>query len=322
MSLANSGDQSDEQREYLLEAQFDQMANELSRELSLVEASNETPKQIDACGRSVQEILWTVRFLHRIFARSRTNRFYLERQISESELLRMATRGYPLKLRQAEAEVKNIRDQIPESPTLIQVMAWSGFRWTDLVMKMGFEHHRILEDHSDRKIHQWWPFIEEVAGRGDGSCAKWNYDIQGDNVGQLRRSFASLPKCEWISIEDTWLPISCEQQASVVHNKTQGHHTTASVKKAVKFLLDLISSAALSHSPVQRRTVELLIEYDGRLPIRDLAKESDIDWGVGEHDNAASSLLKRLKQHFAPPFAVRRDCSDIVVTIDGKPVRK
>jgi hypothetical protein len=207
MSLTNSGDQSDEQREHLLDAQFRRMANELERELSGIKIDGELlANQIDASGWAVQEILWTVRFVHRIFARSRTIRFYLRRQISESELLRMATRGYPLKLRQAEAELKNIRDQIPESPTLIQEMKWSGFRWADVVMEMGFEHHRIFERHGDRQIHQWWPFIEEVAGRGDGSSAKWNYDIQEENIGQLRQSLACLPSCKWIPADETRLP--------------------------------------------------------------------------------------------------------------------
>jgi hypothetical protein len=89
----------------------------------------------------------------------------------------------------------------------------------------------------------------------------------------------------------------------------------ARIQQAAKFLNELLASGRVNRATVQRRTVELLIEYDGRLPIRDLANEDAVKWLPDDYDNNTSSLLSRnrLKRHFTGEFGIRTDQRDIVV---------
>lgn len=232
MGLTNSGNQSAEQSEHLLDAQFTRISKELVRELSRVETGKASTKmQIAALEQSLLRIVSTVKFVHKIFARCHYIRILLAAKIPESQLLKTATRGFPLTLRKAEAELKEVLDLIPESPNLVHALKWSDFRWAKVVMEMGLEHHRILEKHSKKKIRHWLPFIDEAAGRGDGTCANWSYDIQGEYVGRLRQSLACLPGCEWISIDkvtvpdspksgDQWITFAFAEQVTAVNRGT------------------------------------------------------------------------------------------------------
>ena len=91
---------------------------------------------------------------------------------------------------------------------------------------------------------------------------------------------------------------------------------------AVPVLQELLDDVISTRAHTQRRTVELLIDYQGRLPIADLAKDDKIDWALEEWDNNVSSLLPRLKKHLRAPWSFVRDDNAVVVTFNRKPIKK
>ena len=92
---------------------------------------------------------------------------------------------------------------------------------------------------------------------------------------------------------------------------------------ALIFLRELLDSGKLSRATVQKKTVALLIEYEGRLPIRDLGKEEGVGWSLEQYDNNTSTLLSRsrLGKHFSGRFGIKTENREIIVTVDGKPAR-
>ena len=112
-----------------------------------------------------------------------------------------------------------------------------------------------------------------------------------------------------------WAGFPLTDQPSVKGDETEPPN-------AVLVLQELLNDVIPKRAHTQRRAVELLIDYQGRLPIADLAKDDKIDWTLEEWDNNVSSLLPRLKKHLHVPWSFVRDDNAIVVTFNRKPVKK
>lgn len=93
------------------------------------------------------------------------------------------------------------------------------------------------------------------------------------------------------------------------------------MNRSIAYMQSVLSSRAVFRSPVQRTTLDLLIKYEGRLPIKDLAGEPTVKWDIGDYDNAARSLVRRMQKVFSSPFGIRKDGNEMVITVNGKSVR-
>ena len=85
---------------------------------------------------------------------------------------------------------------------------------------------------------------------------------------------------------------------------------------AVEFAQQILDSGKVSRAGTQRVALQLLVENKARLPLKDLGPE--LGWEREEYHNNATSLIKRMRQHFSDPYGVRIDQKAIVITTHGE----